>query len=300
MRFWLGLALITLTVGGGSGSPGQVRLQSQFPFRKQTEYFDFHYRRDTPSVSDLVRFGDGFIRELNRDFFKAEFDYPIHAFILTDQHEYEDFVHSQLRISESGDFGIYVYSNNVFATYEDSGLGTFTHEILYPLVERNLSARPPWAEEGIPTFFEKFYGYWENDELVLFWGYQNPWRINELGASLINLDLPAIVSDDPRRARDQSQLRIVCMFLWERGEFRRFLRLLAAKDRRGYPSYLEAAMEMPMTRIIPLWKSYLQEVARHRTEILSLPVSTVFDSKRAFEGFAKSHGLPTRQVGQRD
>jgi hypothetical protein len=173
-------------------------------------------------------------------------------------------------------------------------------------VERNLPSRPPWAEEGIPTFFEKFYGYWKGDELVLFWGFQNPWRIEELGTNLTNLDLTALISDqDPSgrlRAvgRSESQLRMVSLFLWEQGRFRRFLRLIAARDKRGYASYFEAAMEMPLEKIIPLWQSYLQEVAQRRTEVLSLPLSTVFESKAAFETFMKLHGISTRQVRQQD
>jgi hypothetical protein len=65
--------------------------------------------------------------------------------------------------------GVFLYKYNLFATYEDSGLGTFAHEIMHPLVERNLKDRPEWAIEGIPTFFEKFYGYWRGDELIVNW-----------------------------------------------------------------------------------------------------------------------------------
>ena len=159
------------------------------------------YQRESPRISELVRFDDAFIKEINHDFFKADFDYPIRTFVLTDQAQYEDFVNNQLRVPGPAGFGIYLYSNKVLATYEDSGLGTFAHEILYPLVERNLSSCPPWAVEGIPAFFEKFYGYWENDKLVLFWGFQNPWRIEELGASVINLELPrSLVTTTQRTA----------------------------------------------------------------------------------------------------
>jgi hypothetical protein len=59
-------------------------------------------------------------------------------------------------------------------------------------------------------------------------------------------------------------------------------------------------MEMPLEKIIPLWQSYLQEVAQRRTEVLSLPLSTVFESKAAFETFMKLHGISTRQVRQQD
>jgi hypothetical protein len=288
MKFWLCLAFITLIVGGGcsrSTSDPRQKFVSQFPLRKQTQYFDFRYKRDSFRISDIVRFDDAFIKLVRRDFFKADFDYPIRAFVLEDQHRFEEFVQNELHVPGPAGFGSYLYSDKLFATYETSGLGTFTHEILHPLVERNLPSRPPWAEEGIPTFFEKFYGYWKGDELVLFWGFQNPWRIEELGTNLTNLDLTAIISDqDPSgrlRAvgRSESQLRMVSLFLWEQGRFRRFLRLIAARDKRGYASYFEAAMEMPLEKIIPLWQSYLQEVAQRRTEVLSLPLSTVFESK---------------------
>jgi hypothetical protein len=76
--------------------------------------------------------------------------------------------------------------------------------------------------------------------------------------------------------------------------------LIAANDKRGYPSYFEAAMELPLERIIPLWQKYLLEVERRRTAILSLPLSSVFDSEEAFQSFAKLHGIPTAQVRQQE
>jgi len=310
MKFLLRLALISLSVGGGVASLSPIasaqNFLGQFPLRKQTKYFDFHYKRDSSSMNDIVRFDDAFIRLVDRDFFKADFDYPILAFVLENQNQFKEFVQNELHIQGSPGFGIYLYSDKLFATYENSGLGTFSHEILHPLVERNLSTRPPWAEEGIPTFFEKFYGYWKGNELVLFWGFQNPWRIEELGTNLTRLNLRTIIADyDPygRFAtveRNESELRMVSLFLWEQGRFKRFLRLIAAKDKNGYGSYFEAAMEMPLERIIPLWEGYLQDVARRRSAILSLPLSTVFDSEAAFRSFADRNGISKEQVKQQD
>jgi hypothetical protein len=309
MKFWLRLAFTTLTIGGGcagfSTSGSAQDFLGQFPLRKQTKYFDIRYKRDSSRIADIVRFDDAFIKLVNRDFFRADFDYPIRAFVLEDQNQFKEFVQNELHLPGPPGFGIYLYSNKLFATYETSGLGTFTHEILHPLVERNLSSRPAWADEGIPTFFEKFYGYWKDDELVLFWGFQNPWRIEELGTNLTRLSLDALISDqDPTgrfdAVRNESELRMVSLFLWEQGRFRRFLRLIAAKDKRGYASYFEAAMDMPLGRIIPVWQGYLQDVARRRTAILSLPVSTVFDSEAAFQRFAHLHGISTQQVRQHD
>jgi hypothetical protein len=196
-------------------------------------------------------------------------------------------------------FGIYLYSNKLLATYEDSGLGTFTHETFHAFVERDLKSRPAWADEGVPTFFEKFYGYWKNDELVLFWGFQNPWRIRELGNNLTQLNLSEVLSDQNPES-DESKLRMVSLFLWQQGRFRRFLKLIAANDKRGYASYFEAAMELPLEKIIPLWQNYLLDVDRRRAAILSLPLSTVFENEEEFRTLAKLHGISTEQVKQRD
>lgn len=291
----LAVAVIPLSIG--CKSPEQPH--DQFPVRRQTRYFDFRYERNSSQIAGMARFADGYINLINRDFFKADFDYPIRVFVLVDQNRFEEFVHRELRVPGPAGFGIYLYSNKLLATYEDSGLGTFTHETLHAFVEKDLAHRPAWADEGIPTFFEKFYGYWKNDELVLFWGFQNPWRIEDLGTNLTQLNLLEIISDQ-NPERDESKLRMVSLFLWEQGRFRRFLKLIAANDKRGYPSYFEAAMELPLERIIPLWQKYLLEIERQRVAILSLPLSSVFDSEEAFQSFAKLHSISTEQVRQQD
>lgn len=215
-------------------------------------------------MEDRGRFADGFINVVNRDFFKADYDYPIRVFVLEDENALDDFVNRELQIPDPAGFGMYIYSKKLLATYESSGLGTFTHETMHALVEKNLPSRPSWADEGIPTFFEKFYGYWKGNELILLWGFQNPWRIEELGNNLARLNLSEIVSD-VRPESDESKLRMVSLFLWKRGKFKRFLRLIASNDKHGYPSFFEAAMEMPLNRITPVWMSYLSDVEQHRS-----------------------------------
>ena len=303
MKFGLRLALIILIVGTGlAGLPtvalGQDVLD-QFPLRQQTRYFDFRYKRNSSQIDEIARFSNGFIKIVNRDFFAADFDYPVRVCVLEDRDRFKAFVLRDLHIQDPPAFGIYLYSAKMFATYETSGLGTFAHEILHPLVARNLAHRPSWTDEGIPTFFEKFYGYWKGDELVLLWGFQNPWRIEALGTNLTQLNLEQIISDRSPSA-DESKLRMVSLFLWEQGKFRRFLKMIAANDKRGYPSYFEGAMEMPLERVIPLWQNYLHDVERRRTAILSLPVSTVFNSEAEFRRFTEIHGISQEQVRQID
>ncbi len=106
---------------------------AHFPFHKMTEYFDFYYLRDSPKIPEIARFADGFVKLVNRDFFKTDFDYPIRVLVFEDQAQFKQFLIQQLHIADPPNFGIYVYAYKFFATYEDSGIGTFAHEILHPL-----------------------------------------------------------------------------------------------------------------------------------------------------------------------
>jgi len=278
----------------------------QFPYHKKTEYFDFYYRRESPKIPEIARFADGFVRLVNRDFFKADFDYPIRVLVFEDRPQFQQFLIQQLHIADPPGFGVYVFRYKFFATYEDSGLGTFAHEILHPLVERNLKDRPLWAMEGIPTFFEKFYGYWKDGELTAYWGYQNPWRIQQLGNNLAQLDLKEVIADPKETGassaveRSESSWRMVSVFLWQQGRLKRFLNLIAARDKAGYPTYFEAAMEMPAKKILPLWQNYLNDAAAHRAKILLLPASKIFDDQAGFESFVKANHISVEQPMRRD
>jgi hypothetical protein len=58
-----------------------------------------------------------------------------------------------------------------------------------------------------------------------------------------------------------------------------------------YPTYLEAAMEMPIEKILPLWQAYLDNVSANCAKNLSLPASQIFNDQTAFENFVKTNGI---------
>ncbi len=261
----------------------------QLPLRQQSKYFDFRFKQHPEKIKAIARFADAFIDIVNRDFFKAEFDYPIRVLVTEDSAAHRTLVTKQFGVTDPT-MGIFLYKHNLFATYEDSGLGTFAHEIMHPLVGRNLKDRPAWAIEGVPTFFEKFYGYWRGDELVVNWGFQNPWRIKQLGTDLARLDLQGILTTT-RAGERESEQRLVSIFLWEQGKFKQFLDLVRKREKNGYDSYFEAAMERPIGRVIPLWQDYLARIVARRSEILRLPVSVTLTNEEAFHKFAASYGI---------
>jgi hypothetical protein len=265
---------------------------TEFPLHKKTKFFDFYAKRNEAGMARIGRFADAFIELVNRDFFKADFDYPIRVLVLEDRVRFQDFLRREMLIKDPPGFGIYLPEFKLFATYEDSGLGTFAHEILHPLTMSNLPNMPVWALEGIPTFFEKFYGYWRDDQLVLELGFQNPWRIELIGDKLPELDLAALVGTrDSQGKFRESDVRMLSMFLWKQGRFHRLLELIQKNDRGGYPSYFEAAMELPMDNIRPLWQAYLNEVHSHHRENLRLPISTVLADEDNYRRFKMLHDL---------
>ena len=289
MRWVIGLAVVILWW------PAVARGQSylkEFPGRHQAKYFEFHYKRNADQIKEIAQFADAFVTLINRDFFKADFEYPIRVLVLEDRGTFQQFLRTRIGVREPPNFGIYLGREKMFVTHEESGLGTFTHEIMHPLVERNLRDRPLWALEGIPTFFEKFYGYWEDGKPIVHWGYHNPWRIEMLGTNLTQLDLKGLLTTrDPQGQYRESDLRMVSMFLWEQGKFQRFLELLQKREKNGYGSYFEAALELPIERVIPLWRRYLEEVSARRGQIMRLPPSAILRDRASFKQFVNTYGI---------
>ncbi|HTJ79753.1 MAG TPA: hypothetical protein VL357_12230 [Rariglobus sp.] len=262
------------------------------PLELKSRYFDFHYQRTNWDAKAFARFADEFVDLINRDFFKVDFDYPIQVLVFTDRETFQAFLRTEFGERNPPGYGIYLGRLKLFATYEDSGLGTFAHEIMHPLVEHNLRDRPAWAVEAIPSFFEKFYGYYDGGTLKIHWGYQNPWRIHALGTRLFTLDLETIIHGvAPANGYDTSELRLISVFLWQQGKFQRLIHLIAQRQHNGFSSYFEAAMEMPMKDIIPLWKRYLDDIVDHRDLLLQLPASQVFDNEAEFSSFVTQHEI---------
>jgi hypothetical protein len=180
-------------------------------------------------------------------------------------------------------FGIFIAERNLFVTYHGAGLGTFTHEIMHPVVDAELPLTPSWAKEGIPAFFEKFYGYKDGNRLYLKWGYQNPWRIRALENRLLRLRLADII----RRSSDQSEQRLVSVFLYQRGKWKSFLDLIRRGDKKRYGTYVEAAFDKTLHELEREWQTYVEQVHAKREQIYRLPASTYFESKQRFLEFER-------------
>lgn len=262
-------------------------LAARFAHHAGGKYFHYHGDIAPQRLALYAALSDMFVELVDRDFFSVKTRFPIQAFVLEDKERFRNFLRSEFGVVSPPDYGIYLSRAAAFVTYDGSGLGTFTHEIMHPLVDESLPARPVWAAEGIPAFFEKFYGYVQDGRLHVTWGYQNPWRIQKLGAGLERLKLERIVNG----SGDTSEKRLVTVYLAQRNKLKTFLELLQADDRRGFRTHLEAAFGMPLKDIEADWKSYLREIERNRERIMRLPTSRLFDTPEQYRQFAAQFGL---------
>ncbi len=251
-------------------------------FREQlaTRYFVFHSNVSREKVEDFGRTCDLFIDLFNRDFFEIKYKFPIHVYILPDAGKFQDFLRNAMgaKTIPEGLMGAYLSGYRALVTHQNAGWGTFTHEILHPLVDSSLPAVPSWAVEGIPAFAERFYGYEKDRQLRVQWGYPNPWRIQELEGRLARLDLSEIVSG----AQNVSEASLVSLFIYRQGKWKYFLDLVQRNEKHGYPTFLEAALEKPLAEIEPAWRKFLNDLEGRKPEIYRLPASNIYRTESEY------------------
>lgn len=284
----LGFPLAWVEASASSPPPpggGAVDWARDFPHHHRGRLFDLHYQRAGWDATAVAGVADAFVELFDREFVPVRLERRLDVVVLPDRAALQRYLRDVLGMDLGSPMGTYLPTLGVLATYEDSGLGTFTHLIVRALVERALPGCPSWAVEGLPAFFEKFLGYWDGDRLVVQWGYQSPWRLQALGDRLEGLELARVVASDDRSPSGAggSEARLVAVFLWQHGRLQRFLRLVAARDRAGFASYLEAAMDRPLAELVPLWQAYLAELAAHRAAALRIPPSAVYPDRAAFD-----------------
>ena len=108
---------------------------------------------------------------------------------------------------------------------------------------------------------------------------------------MARLDLQGILATTAGAGERESEQRLVSIFLWEQGKFKQFLDFIKRREKNGFDSYFEAAMGMPIERVIPLWQDYLARIAARRSEIVRLPLSATLPNEEAFHKFAASYGI---------
>ena len=275
----------------GAGVPDSTsfrsRMEKLFDVRVQSRYFAYFSDLSPDLTKGYADLSDAFVEEVHSNFFPVDNRFPLTAVVLKDRDTFHAFLARAVGVTSPPGFGIYLSAVNAFITYHGAGIGTFTHEIMHPLVEESLPRRPQWALEGIPAFVEKFFAHVDRGRAQFIWGFQNPWRIRELGSRLTTLDLRTIIY----RSTSTSEKRLISMFLFEQGRWKEFLLRIKQNNRQEFTTFVEAAMGKPFDDLEVLWRRYLDKIASQRESISAIPNSALFRTEREMREYMSRHGL---------
>jgi len=146
---------------------------------------------------------------------------------------------------------------------------------------------PTWADEGLPSFSRRVWDIGEGQSMILHLGYQNPWRINELG------DPPCLFGSGKYYKRGWA--------LWNKSRsasfpFFRIVRGVSIHSSIWCNRTVRTAMEPFSKRplivsfpdIQPLWTSYIRNILDNRQSIFEIPPTEVLEKQGCLQGLHAS------------
>lgn len=214
---------------------------------------------------------------------------PVSIFILHDKMAERAFLKERLNFPYHV-HGVFISSRNLLVTYDGAGPGTYLHELMHTVLSRQKNLEY-WAEEGIPSYFEKVYGA-ISPQFELRHGYGENWFPQALSAKVIkkvSLNLADIVGKAKHAdAGQEVQQRLVALFLQKHQLLDQYLALTMANQHNGYKTFIEAAFDKPMAKLVPLFNDFIHEI-RHPATALDLPPSQIFDTNFQLHVFEMEH-----------
>jgi hypothetical protein len=214
---------------------------------------------------------------------------PVSIFILHDKMAERAFLKDRLNFPYHV-HGVFISSRNLLVTYDGAGPGTYLHELMHTVLSRQKNLEY-WAEEGIPSYFEKVYGA-ISPQFVLRHGYGENWFPQALSVKAIrnvSLNLANIVGKAKHAdASQEVQQRLVALFLQKHGRLDDYLALTVSNQNKGYKTFVEAAFDKPMIKLVPMFNDFIHDI-RHPANALDLPPSQIFDTKFQLHVFEREH-----------
>ncbi len=239
-----------------------------------TRHFIFISDIDDDRLARYATIAESFLQFINDNFYAIDDNkYPVSFFILHDKAAERAFLKERLNFPYHV-HGVFMSSRNILVTYDGVGDGVFLHEIMHKVFDG--VKLEYWAEEGIPSFFEKVYGALK-PQFTLKLGYpanNHPRMIDGQ-----NFQLDQIVSSarhaDPSK---ESEQHLVSLFLYRHKKLKAYLDLLGKVPDKKYKSNVEAVFEKNSEQLNLLFKEYLQEILNDRKKIEALPPSHIFQT----------------------
>ncbi|CAN5238193.1 hypothetical protein BH11CYA1_BH11CYA1_40920 [soil metagenome] len=277
--------------------------QKYFHHRIDTKHFSIFYKTDFKNdfrsgskangdrneewAKLVALFSERFLTRINSDLLKLDWPEPVNVYMMPDKASQHKFLSEQMNYPELCT-GTILPQRNAMVFYTESGLGTVGHVLFSQIAHNQLPDDDSFS--GLIAFFEKIYGYQDKGNSAIYWGYQNPWRLKLAAKSLPDLTLTGLIKFSQENKGDtQCEERLLSLFIFQKEKFKQYVELVAANNRKGYATFLEATFDKPIAQIEPEWHQYLLAVKKNLAKLEETPPSEFFLSKAAFDKFIGEH-----------
>ncbi|MBU6454810.1 MAG: tetratricopeptide repeat protein [Cyanobacteria bacterium REEB67] len=241
-------------------------------------------------LTEYSRLAEAFAGYANSEVCPIQGDYPAFLFMLQDKAATQSFLRERMDF-HTRVHGVFMTNRNAVITYNNVAVGTFLHELMHKFIYIE-KPHDFWADEGIPSFFEKAYGYLSEGKLHLQTGYAAPTHEVWGQISRKPYKLSEIVTQakyaDPEHEDTQ---RLVALFLNEQAKLKAFLDLTLKGQRGKYEYFIEAVFDKPLNELDPLFDNFQRQLLKNRETTGKLPGSEIFASKDLLDKFLKKHNL---------
>jgi hypothetical protein len=209
--------------------------------------------------SHATNFLRRYVALMQKDFFPDRPDKLIEVWLFKNEKSFRAGAKKYFDDTPDTPFGYYSPDHAAMIMNAD-GLGTLSHELVHPFIEKNFPTAPSWFNEGLASLYE-YPG--ERDGHII--GHVN-WRLPNLKKEIKDNTLPAMTtlvatsSDDFYKAPYDAYAfaRYLMYYLQQQGKLRDFYtKFHDAKDDPTGKASLEAVLGKSLDDFEPTWRKWV-------------------------------------------
>ena len=91
------------------------------------------------------------------------------------------------------------------------------------------------------------------------------------------------IEDIIRNKKGTSSKRLLTVFMYKNDKLNTFIELIAANDKKKYNTFVEAAFDLQLNELQPIWQAYLDDIDQNKNRYLSTPNSRIFSTKEEYD-----------------
>jgi hypothetical protein len=219
-------------------------------------------------AKETRRIATGFLRSktsmLEKDFFPQRPDKLIEVWLFKNEKSFRAGAKKFFDDTPDTPFGYYSPDHSAMIM-NANGLGTLSHELVHPYMEKNFPNVPSWFNEGLASLYE--YPGEAKGHII---GHVN-WRLPELKREITKKTLPTLVkllgtTTDEFYNADwdaYAQARYLCYYLQEHGQLHAFYDKFKAdtKDETGQAA-LESVLGEKLADFEPKWRAWVLAISK--------------------------------------